>query len=43
MSNLEIHGSNKEDKILHIQDLVEIATETLARSALDFKTYMHIE
>lgn len=33
--NLGIHDSNKEDEILHIQDLVETATDTsLARSAL---------
>lgn len=34
--NLGIHDSNKEDEILHVQDLVEIlATDTsLAQSAL---------
>lgn len=33
--NLGIHDSNTEDEILHIQDLVETATDTsLAQSAL---------
>lgn len=27
-SNLGIHDSNKEDEILHVQDLVETATDT---------------
>lgn len=42
--NLGIHDSNKEDEILHIQDLVESAPDTsLAQSAIGFTTYMQID